>query len=38
VTCAAFLARLEKEGLEGLDTAASQSGEGVLHGETRRCW
>ena len=33
VTCAAFLARLKKEGLEGLDTAASQSSEGVLHGE-----
>ena len=35
VTCAAFLARLKKEGLEGLDTAASQSSEGVLHGEKR---
>lgn len=35
VTCAAFLARLKKEGLEGLDTAASQSTEGVLHGEKR---
>ena len=35
VTCAAFLARLKKEGLEGLDTAASQSSDGVLHGEKR---
>ena len=35
VTCTAFLARLKKEGLEGLDTAASQSSEGVLHGEKR---
>lgn len=35
VTCAAFLARLKKEGLEGLDSAASQSSEGVLHGEKR---
>jgi tetratricopeptide (TPR) repeat protein len=35
VTCAAFFARLKKEGLEGLDTAASQSSEGVLHGEKR---
>lgn len=35
VTCAAFLARLKKEGLEGLDTAATQSSEGVLHGEKR---
>jgi len=35
VTCAAFLARLKKEGLEGLDTAATQSSEGLLHGEKR---
>ncbi len=35
VTCAAFLARLKKEGLKGLDTAATQSSEGVLHGEKR---
>ena len=35
VTCAAFLTRLKKEGLEGLDTAAGQSSEGVLHGEKR---
>jgi tetratricopeptide (TPR) repeat protein len=35
VTCAAFLARLKMEGLEGLDTAAGQSSEGVLHGEMR---
>ena len=35
VTCAAFLSRLTKEGLEGLDTAASQSSEGVMHGEKR---
>jgi hypothetical protein len=31
----AFLARLKKEGLTGLDTAASQSSQGVLHGEKR---
>ena len=35
VTCAGFLARLKKEGLEGLDAAANQSSEGVLHGEKR---
>jgi tetratricopeptide (TPR) repeat protein len=35
VTCAAFLARLKREGLDGLDTAATQSSEGVLHGEKR---
>ena len=35
VTCAAFLARLKGEGLEGLDAAAGQSSEGVLHGEKR---
>jgi hypothetical protein len=35
VTCAAFLARLKKEGLRGLDTAANQSSERVLHGEKR---
>jgi tetratricopeptide (TPR) repeat protein len=35
VTCAGFLARLRKEGLEGLDAAAGQSSEGVLHGEKR---
>ena len=35
VTCAGFLARLKKEGLEGLDRAAGQSSEGVLHGEKR---
>ncbi|HZZ41402.1 MAG TPA: TIR domain-containing protein [Tepidisphaeraceae bacterium] len=35
VTCAAFLARLKKEGVEGLDTAATESSEGVLHGEKR---
>ncbi|MBK7381974.1 MAG: tetratricopeptide repeat protein [Flavobacteriales bacterium] len=35
VTCAAFLTRLKKEGLQGLDTAAGQSREGVLHGEKR---
>jgi tetratricopeptide (TPR) repeat protein len=33
VTCAGFLARLRKEGLEGLDKAAGQSNETVLHGE-----
>ena len=35
VTCAAFLERLKKEGLEGLDAAAVQSTDGVLHGEKR---
>jgi hypothetical protein len=35
VACAAFLARLKKEGLTGLDTAAGQSSQGVLHGEKR---
>ena len=35
VTCASFLARLKKEGLAGLDTAAGQTSEGVLHGEKR---
>jgi tetratricopeptide (TPR) repeat protein len=35
VTCAAFLARLKREGLEGLDVAATQSSEGVLHEEKR---
>ncbi len=35
VTCAAFLARLRREGLEGLDNAAGQSGAGVRHGEIR---
>ena len=34
VTCAAFLARLKKEGLEGLDTAASQSSEPFAESET----
>jgi len=33
VTCVSFLARLKKEGLAGLDSAAEQSGEGVRHGE-----
>ena len=33
VTCAGFLARLKKEGLEGLDRAAGQNTESVLHGE-----
>jgi tetratricopeptide (TPR) repeat protein len=33
VSCAGFLARLRKEGLEGLDKAAGQSTETVLHGE-----
>ncbi len=33
VTCAAFLARIRKEGLEGLERASEQSAETVLHGE-----
>jgi tetratricopeptide (TPR) repeat protein len=33
VGCVGFLARLKKEGLEGLDSAAGQSTETVLHGE-----
>jgi hypothetical protein len=35
VTCADFLERLKQEGLEGLESAASQTGEGVRHGEKR---
>ncbi|MGO8796941.1 MAG: tetratricopeptide repeat protein [Candidatus Sulfotelmatobacter sp.] len=35
VSCAAFLERLKKEGLRGLDTAALQTREGLLHGEKR---
>jgi hypothetical protein len=35
VTCAGFLARLKKEGLEGLEEASAQSAEAVLHGEKR---
>ncbi len=35
VTCAGFLARLNKEGLGGLDIAAEQTSEGVRHGEKR---
>jgi tetratricopeptide (TPR) repeat protein len=35
VTCAAFLTRLKKEGLTGLDVAAEQTSEGVRHGEKR---
>jgi tetratricopeptide (TPR) repeat protein len=35
VTCGAFLARLRTEGLEGLDAAALQATERVLHGERR---
>lgn len=35
VTCAAFLARLKKEGLEGVDAAASQSDVSVRHREKR---
>jgi tetratricopeptide (TPR) repeat protein len=35
VTCAAFLRRLKKESLDGLDSAAGQSSEGILHGEKR---
>jgi tetratricopeptide (TPR) repeat protein len=33
VTCTGFLARLKREGLEGLDSASGQSTETVLHGE-----
>ncbi|MEK6301223.1 MAG: toll/interleukin-1 receptor domain-containing protein [Acidobacteriota bacterium] len=35
VTCASFLERLKREGLEGLESAASQTTEGVRHGEKR---
>jgi len=35
VTCAAFLERLKQEGLEGLESAASETSEGVRHGEKR---
>ena len=35
VTCAGFLERLKKDGLEGLENAAGQTSEGVLHGEKR---
>jgi tetratricopeptide (TPR) repeat protein len=35
VTCAAFLSRLKKEGLAGLDLAAGQTTDGVRHGEKR---
>lgn len=33
VTCAGFLARLERKGLTDLDIAAEQASEGVRHGE-----
>ena len=33
VTCAGFLDRLKKEGLDGLAAAAKQTSEGVRHGE-----
>lgn len=33
VTCSGFLARLKKEGLEGLEGAARQTTEGLLHDE-----
>jgi tetratricopeptide (TPR) repeat protein len=35
VTCGDFLERLKQEGLEGLDSAASETSEGVRHGEKR---
>jgi tetratricopeptide (TPR) repeat protein len=35
VTCAGFLSRLKKEGLEGLDNAAGDPGVALLHGEKR---
>jgi len=35
VTCSAFLARLKREGLDGLDAAAADSGASVRHGEIR---
>jgi hypothetical protein len=35
VTCGSFLARLRKEGSEGLDDAAQQTSEAVRHGEKR---
>jgi len=35
VTCSDFLTLLQKEGLEGLESAATQSTDGVRHGEKR---
>lgn len=35
VTCSAFLDRLRREGLEGLDNAATEGNERVRHGERR---
>ncbi|MEK6287721.1 MAG: toll/interleukin-1 receptor domain-containing protein [Acidobacteriota bacterium] len=35
VTCVDFLERLKQEGLEGLESAASETSEGVRHGEKR---
>jgi tetratricopeptide (TPR) repeat protein len=35
VTCADFLERLKQEGLEGLESAADETSEGVRHGEKR---
>jgi tetratricopeptide (TPR) repeat protein len=35
VSCGNFLERLKTEGLEGLESAAAQTGEGVRHGEKR---
>ena len=35
VTCADFLERLKQEGLEGLESAAAETSEGVRHGEKR---
>jgi tetratricopeptide (TPR) repeat protein len=35
VSCAGFLERLRKEGLEGLDAAAQETATGVRHGEKR---
>ena len=35
VSCADFLERLKKEGVEGLDSAAGETSEGIRHGEKR---
>jgi tetratricopeptide (TPR) repeat protein len=35
VTCVDFLERLKQEGLEGLESAAAETNEGVRHGEKR---
>ena len=35
VNCIGFLARLKKEGIEGLDNSSQETSEGVRHGEKR---